>query len=183
MEGVGALEPVVCSEALGAESVPAVATAEARDAVRRSSTREVAVADPVPAVTGTVETAIASRAVRGHERGGFVRHALESLQAPCRQQSLPHRKRRTRADQPPGRRVDEPTIACAAHFGPPAAGPWWGPAAVLPHHERYEAGDPGVARPVRPGIVSRVRKSAAMGRLRSHARAPVRPLVFPKGSP
>src|SRR5262249_40572726 len=89
-EDVGAPEPVVGGEGLRAEGVPAVATTETRDALRSGLTDERAMPRPVPAEAGTVEAAIASRAVRGHEGGGSSRHAPRSLQAPCRQQSSPH---------------------------------------------------------------------------------------------
>jgi len=66
-------------------------------------------------------------------------------------------KRRTRAGLPPGRRVDKPTIACAAHFRRPR-GPWGrGPTAVLQIHERHEPAIrvwPGLFR---PGTVHHVR--------------------------
>src|SRR5262249_31661208 len=50
-------------------------------------------AAPAPAVAGTMEAAIASRAWRGHEGGGSVRHALTALQPPCRLQSSPHKQK------------------------------------------------------------------------------------------
>src|SRR6185436_14268756 len=68
-QDVGASQPVGGGEGLGAEGVSAVDTAESGDALRGGPPREPAVSNPAPADRGTVEPAITSRTVRGHEPG------------------------------------------------------------------------------------------------------------------
>ena len=92
-QDVGALEPVVGREALTAEGVPTVATAEAGDTLRARLAEEGAVAAVAPALGAKVEAAIRSRAVRGHEGGERIGHARGSLQQPCPLQSSPHNRR------------------------------------------------------------------------------------------
>src|SRR5262249_46069559 len=167
-EDVRTPEPVVGGEGLRAEGGAAVATAETRDAVRGGLADERSVARPVPGLGGTMEAATGSRAVRGHEGGGSVRHASELLHSPCRQQSPQHNRVskpqfavltcRYRRSRPPARRrttvAPQPSpenpradaeLATTAEAR--AAGAWLSQLArTLKTGRLYDAANPAVVR-------------------------------------